>query len=107
MGQIGGKRFSDLHRSDAVRILDFPHAAEHLNLLIEALQQAGVALPANALERSLHILKHRGPGLLLRWCDRLPAAIIEREAVQKHLPYFRKREALMQYRQYQEHGWSL
>jgi hypothetical protein len=65
MGQTGGKRFVDLHRPDAVRILDFPHAAEHLNLLIEALQQAGVTLPSNVLERSLHILKHRGPGLHL------------------------------------------
>jgi hypothetical protein len=50
--------FIDLHRPDAVRILDFPHGASHLGLLIEALHQAGVALPADALERSLHILKH-------------------------------------------------
>ncbi len=99
--------FIDLHRPDAVRILDFPHAAEHLGLLIEALQQAGVTLPVRALERSLHILKHRGPGLLVHWCDRLPAAITELEAVQKHLHYFRKREALMQYPQYQEQGWPL
>jgi len=62
--------FLDLHRSDAVRILDFPHAAEHLNLLIEALQQAGVPLPPNAFDRSLPILKHRGPGLLLRCSQR-------------------------------------
>jgi hypothetical protein len=62
--------FIDLHRLDAVRILDFPHAAEHVNALIEALQQHGVKLPFEALERSLHVLKHRGPGLLLRWCDR-------------------------------------
>ena len=74
MGQTGGKRFVDLHRPDAVRMLDFPHAAEHLHLLIEALQHAGVTLLSNALERSLHILKYRGPGLLLRGCDRLPAA---------------------------------
>jgi hypothetical protein len=57
-------------RPDAVRILDFPHAAEHLSLLIEALQQAGVTLPANVLARSLLILTRRGPGLLLHWCDR-------------------------------------
>jgi hypothetical protein len=64
-------------------------------------------LPAHALERSLHILKHRGPGLLWRWCDRLPAAVTELEAVQKQLHSFRKREALMQYPQYQEQGWPL
>jgi hypothetical protein len=99
--------FIDLHRPDAVRILDFAHAAEHLGLLIEALHQAGVSLPASAHERSFHVLKHRGPGLLLRWCDRLPAAITELEAVQKQLHYFRKREALMQYPQYHEQGWPL
>jgi len=99
--------FIDLHRPDAVRILDFPHAAEHLNLLIEALQQAGVSLPANAFDRSLHVLKHRGPGLLLRWYDRLPTALKELEAVQKQVQYFRKRLSLMQYPQYQRDGWPI
>lgn len=99
--------FIDLHRPDALRILDFPHAAEHVSLLIEALQQAGVSVPAHALERSLHILKHRGPGLLLRWCDRLPAAITQQEVVQKHLSYFRKRVAFMQYPLYQQQGWPI
>ena len=99
--------FVDLHRPDAVRILDFPHAAEHVHLLIEALQQAGVSLPARALERSLHILKHRGPGLLLRWCERLPATVQELEAVQQQLSYFRKRVSLLQYPQYQRQGWPI
>lgn len=99
--------FVDLHRPDAVRILDFPHAAEHLSVLIEALQQAGVILPANVLDRSLHILKHRGPGLLLRWCERLPAALRELEAVQQQLHYFRKRESQLQYPAYQQQGWPL
>jgi hypothetical protein len=97
MGRTGGKRFVDLHRPDAVRMLDFPHAAEHLHLLIEALQHAGVTLLSNALERSLHILKYRGPGLLLRGCDRLPVALTELEAVQKQVDYFRKRVSLLQY----------
>ncbi len=99
--------FIDLHRSDALRILDFPHAAEHLNLLIEALQQAGATLPPNAFDRSLHILKHRGPGLLLRWYDRLPAALRELETVQKQMHYFGKRVSLMQYPEYQRDGWPI
>jgi len=99
--------FIDLHRPDALRILDFPHAAEHLNLLIEAFQQAGVTLPAKALDRSLHILKHRGPHLLLRWCDRLPEPILQQETVQKQLNYFRKRLLLMQYPLYQQQGWPI
>lgn len=95
MAQTGDIGFIDLHRSDAVRILDFPHAAEHLNQLIEVLQQAGVALPVDAFDRSLHLLKHRGPGLLLRWYDHLPAPLRELESVQKQGQYFRKRLSLM------------
>ena len=99
--------FIDLHRSDAVRILDFPHAAEHLGLLIEALRQADVPLPANALERSLHVLKHRGPGLLVGWCERLPEALKTSEAVAQQVQYFYKRIALMQYADYQRQGWPI
>jgi hypothetical protein len=32
--------FTDRHRPDAVRILDFPHAAEHITQLLEALEDA-------------------------------------------------------------------
>nr|HET6901165.1 hypothetical protein [Ktedonobacteraceae bacterium] len=46
----------DVHRPDALRILDFPHAAEHLSLLLQALEQAGMHLPADLLPRLLHHL---------------------------------------------------
>jgi hypothetical protein len=99
--------FIDLHRPDAVRILDFPHAAEHVNALVEALQQLGVPLPPNVLERSLHVLKHRGPTLLLRWCDRLPEALCEHELVKRQVQYFRKRLTLLQYPRFQQGGWPI
>jgi hypothetical protein len=99
--------FIDFHRPDALRVLDFPHAAEHLNLLLEALQQAGMTLPPNAFDRCLHILKHRGPGLLVRCYDRLPVRYKEWEAVQKQMQYFSKRLSLMQYPDYQRDGWPI
>lgn len=37
--------FTERHRPDAVRILDFPHAAEHVTKLLEALEQAGMRFP--------------------------------------------------------------
>jgi hypothetical protein len=43
----------------------------------------------------------------MRWCDRLPAAITQQEAVGKQLTYLRKRAALMQYRAYQQQGWPI
>src|SRR5215470_16045104 len=64
--------FADIHRSDAVRILDFPHGSEHINVILEALRKAGLHFPSKMLERTLHVLKHRGPSSLLRMADRLP-----------------------------------
>lgn len=53
--------FFDVHRPDALRILDFPHAAEHVASLLSAAEQAGLHVPLKMLQRCLHILKHRGP----------------------------------------------
>lgn len=99
--------FVDLHRPDAVRILDFPHAAEHLNALAEALKQASVTLPAEAVERSLHILKHRGPRPFLRLLQALPSSVREQEAVAEQVSYLLKREAFMQYPHYRQAGWPI
>jgi hypothetical protein len=99
--------FLDLHCPDAVRILDFPHAVEHLNLLLQAISQAGMDLPTDLLPRLCHRLKHRGPRLLLRLLARLPAPLREQEGVREHLSYLCKREAVMQYPRYREQGWPL
>lgn len=64
--------FVDLHRCDAVRILDFPHAAEHVSSVLEALEKMGHHFPTQMLERCLHVLKQRGPTPLLRMSLRLP-----------------------------------
>jgi hypothetical protein len=53
--------FTERHRPDAVRILDFPHAGEHINDLLETLGKAQMQFPPRLLERCLHLLKHRGP----------------------------------------------
>ena len=97
----------DLHRPDAVRILDFPHAAEHGAVLLQTLSQAGQSMSADLLSRCLHILKHRGPAPLLRLLSRLPTELAEREGVREHVGYLRKREALMQYPQFRRDGWPL
>jgi len=101
------QHFIDMHRSDAVRILDFPHAAEHLSLLLQALEKAGMTLPADLLQRSLHQLKHRGPRFLLRLGKRLPVHLTELESVREHLGYLQKRETLMQYPTFRQHGWPI
>jgi hypothetical protein len=99
--------FVDKHRPDAVRMLDFPHAGEHINELLEALEQAKMLFPPQMLERCLHILKHRGPRPLLRMADRLECHLAERKGIHEHLDYLRKREALMQYPQFRRDGWPI
>jgi len=89
--------FMDLHRPDALRILDFPHAAEHVNLLLQGVQQAGIDLPLDLLPRLLHRLKHHGPRLLIRLLEGLPGQVAQQEGVREQVGYLRKREAMMQY----------
>jgi hypothetical protein len=99
--------FTDLHRPDATRILDFPHGGEHITQLLEALEKAGVCFPAGMLQRCFHVLKHRGPRPLLRMAERLSDDLAQQEGVCEHLGYLRKREAQMQYPTFQRNGWPI
>jgi hypothetical protein len=99
--------FTDRHRPDAVRILDFPHAAEHVTHLLETLEKAGMCFPPHLLDRCLHILKHRGPRPLLRLADHLESDLAQQKGVYEHLDYLRKREALMQYPQFRRDRWPI
>jgi hypothetical protein len=99
--------FFDLHRADAVRILDFPHAAEHLSCLLQAIEQAGYPVPVGVCARCVHILKQRGPGWLLRIAARLPQELLQQDGIREHLGYFKKREAMMQYPQFRKQGWPI
>ena len=95
--------FTERHRPDAVRILDFPHAGEHATKLLEALEKTGRCFPPGMLERCLHVLKHRGPRSLLRMADRLECD----QQGNVHVDYLRKREDLMQYPVFRHNGWPL
>lgn len=73
--------FADRYRLDAVRILDFPHASEHLSALLEGCSQAGILLPEQMLSRCLRVLKHRGPAPLLRMVGRLSAELAQQKGI--------------------------
>ena len=96
----------DYQRADAVRILDFAHAAEYINAIGQAVQAAGGRLPVGWLAGMLHRLKHQGPQRVLKhlaWlAARYPSSII-----QEKLTYLQKREAHMQYPGYQQAGWPI
>src|SRR6266702_8266476 len=94
------------HRADAVRILDFAHAAEYVNDIGQAVQAAGGRLPARWLQGMLHRLKHQGPARVLRHLSWL-AARYPSPLMQEKLTYLQKREAHMQYPTYQAAGWPI
>jgi hypothetical protein len=96
----------DYHRADAVRILDFAHAAEYINEIGQAVQAAGGRLPAHWLKGVLHRLKHQGPARVLKHLIWLTTGYPS-SAVQEKLTYLQKREAHMQYATYQEAGWPI
>jgi hypothetical protein len=96
----------DYHRADAVRILDFAHAAEYVNEIGQAVQAAGGRLPAHWLEGVLHRLKHQGPERVLQHLAWL-AARYPSSLLQEKLTYLQKREAHMQYPTYQAAGWPI
>src|SRR6266704_2731150 len=96
----------DYHRPDAVRILDFAHAASAVSEIGEAVRAAGGRLPAKWLEGVLHQLKHQGPQRVLTHLAWLTARYPS-EASQEKLNYLQKREAHMQYPTYQAAGWPI
>lgn len=97
----------DLYRPDAVRILDFPHAAQRISAILEMVQQAGKTLPFNAISRSLHLLKYRGPAPVLRWLRHLTRSLLDVGKIREDLAYLHKREAAMQYPGYREAQWPI
>lgn len=99
--------FVDYHRPDAVRILDFPHAAEHLNAVGQLFFGEGSPQAQSWLTEQLHQLKHRGPALVLAEVRRLVAARPEPGDMATHLAYLEKRAAHMEYPAFQAAGWPI
>src|SRR5258708_3955299 len=98
--------FVDGHRPNAVRILDFAHAATYVHGIGEAARLAGIKLPARWREIILHQLKHTDPGRVLAHLVWLVARVETAEA-QAKLAYLQKREAQMQYPRFQLQGWPI
>lgn len=104
--------FIDYHRPDAVRVLDFPHAVEHLTAAAQATFGAGGARAADWVVGQAHALKHGDPtGVLLALLDLPvraaadpPAAAAARRAT---LRYLAARWEAIQYAQFQAQGYPL
>jgi hypothetical protein len=96
--------FIDRHRPDAVRILDFPHAAQRLAPIAQAVWGMAMATATAWVSEQTHPLKEQGPADLLAEIEALLQAHPEAEGLPEHAAYLQKRAAQMQYPAYRAQG---
>jgi hypothetical protein len=107
--------FIDLHREDAVRILDFGHAAEYVAQAGQAVLGEGTPLFQEWLKNTLHELKHGQPAGVLNTLRDMQAEVSARglgsevagETIQKSLTYLEKRREHMDYARFQVLGYPI
>ncbi len=92
------------HRHDALRILDFAHAASYICEIAVKVREGGGHLPAKWEDGLLHRLKHEGPARVLRHLSRLVSRYPQ---MQEQVNYLQKRKPLMDYPRYQREGWPI
>ena len=92
--------FIDFHCPQAVRILDFPHVAERISQIGQALWGEESEPTKAWLGNQLHQLKHDGPSALLLELADLKKQKPKLEVLQKNQAYIEKRMDHMQYPQY-------
>lgn len=101
--------FVDLHRPDAVRVLDFPHAVEHLNAAGQAAWGIGAPEAAAWLRTQAHELKTGDPDAVLAAVRALPIHDAADPALAdktqgETLAYREKRRAQIAYARFQASG---
>jgi len=99
--------FIDYHCPQALRILDFPHAAEHIGAIGACLYGEHTPESQAWLKERLHRLKHEGPQKLLLELGRLQQKYPQSQPILTHLNYLKKRKQQMQYPQFQAQGWPI
>jgi hypothetical protein len=99
--------FTDYHRPDAVRILDFPHAGEHIGQVGEFLYGEDTPQAQEWLKEQLHRLKHEGPESLFTELQQLQAQHPDEQSISGNLAYLKKREQQIQYPRFQADGWPI
>lgn len=99
--------FIDLHAPQAVRILDFPHAAEYLTAIGQTTVAGSPILTAAEVGQLAHDLKHTGAAAVLPRLQTLVIAHPAEPGMAKQVAYLEKRVAQMQYPTFQAAGWPI
>jgi hypothetical protein len=104
----------DVLRPDAVRILDFPHALEHLTVAVQPVLGIGTAESKAWLDDQAHTLKHAPDGArqVLTALAKLPVhlavdALAAVDARDRTVTYFTKRLAQVTYAAFQTAGYPI
>ena len=92
------------HRHDALRILDFAHAAKYVDQIGAAVRVGGGHLPTKWEEAVLHRLKHEGPTRVLEHLSWLAQRYPQ---VHTDVTYLLKRRELLDYPSYRAAGWPI
>jgi hypothetical protein len=104
------QRVWDWHCPHAVRILDFPHAAEHLGSAAHAVLGAGTAAVSEWLGTQLHELKHKDPDTVLAALRALAEQSVEpaaRATCREVLGYLEARRSQVAYARFQARGYPI
>jgi hypothetical protein len=99
--------FIDVHAPQAVRILDFAHAAERITAIGATVGPAGPLLSSDDRTRLLHALKHHGPAEVLAELGALRDAHPSVAELATHVSYLDKRRAQLHYPVFAAQGWPL
>ena len=99
--------FLEQHCPEAVRILDFPHAAQRLGPIAQAVWGAASEAGRQWVREQTRCLKQEGPAAVLTAIEALARAHPEAEGVAEHHRYLQKREEQMQYPTYRARGWPI
>jgi len=104
--------FVDLHRPDAVRVLDFPHALEHLNAAAQACWGEGAPAAVAWLDQQAAELKEGDPDRVLSALRALPVGRAADPAAAEQaraatLGYLQKRRAQIAYARFRACGYPI
>lgn len=108
------QHFIDLHRHDAVRVLDFGHGAENVVQVGQAVFGAGTDAVSEWLGKQLHELKHGDPDKVLGTVRELRDGLATSgptgsafEVVTGALDYLEKRRDQIRYADFQAQGYPI
>lgn len=106
-GAVWIQGFFDYHRPDAVRVLDFPHAAEYISGMAKAVWGEDSPVATKWAKEQRHQLKYQGAQGVMPTLRALVTAHAELPELAEKMAYLEKRQAQMQYPYYQAQGWPI